>query len=142
MMKSLSLAFAILATLASAFAPAPITMKNSALHMSEAPVEPTKITSPIVAALPAQSQSLPFLPRPAFLDGTLAGDVGFDPLGFAKSESDVMNYREAEIKHARLLHYWMYLGTYIGTYLPTSIPLELSDTFQHIPANPTKSVTL
>ncbi len=41
-----------------------------------------------------------------------------------------------------VLHYWMYLGTYIGTYLPTSIPLELSDTFQHIPANPMKSVTL
>jgi hypothetical protein len=41
-----------------------------------------------------------------------------------------------------LLHYWMYLGTYIGTYLPTSIPFELYDTFQHIPANPTKSVTL
>merc|ERR1739842_76650 len=31
-----------------------------------------------------------------------AGDVGFDPLGFAKSESDLMNYREAEVKHARL----------------------------------------
>jgi hypothetical protein len=36
----------------------------------------------------------------------------------------------------------MYLGTYIGTYLPTSIPLELSDTFQHIPANPMKGITL
>jgi hypothetical protein len=40
--------------------------------------------------------------RPAALDGTLAGDVGFDPLGFAKSKNDLMNYREAEIKHARL----------------------------------------
>jgi hypothetical protein len=47
------------------------------------------------------SQSLPFLPRPVHLDGTLAGDVGFDPFGFAKSESDLMNYREAEVKHAR-----------------------------------------
>ena len=70
--------------------------------MSEVPIEPTAESSPVVAALPAQSQSLPFLPRPVFLDGTLAGDVGFDPLGFAKSESDLMNYREAEIKHARL----------------------------------------
>ena len=96
MMKSLPLALAILATSTLAFAPAPNTMRHSALHMSEAPMEP------IVAALPAQSQSLPFLARPTFLDGSMAGDVGFDPLGFAKSESDLMNYREAEIKHARL----------------------------------------
>jgi hypothetical protein len=48
----------------------------------------------------------------------------------------------AEMGDKVLLHYWIYLGTYIGTYLPTSIPLELSDTFQHIPANPMKSVTL
>merc|ERR1712127_768640 len=40
--------------------------------------------------------------RPAALTGALAGDVGFDPLGFAKSEEDLMNYREAEVKHARL----------------------------------------
>ena len=50
----------------------------------------------------AMSQALPFLSRPMALDGSLAGDVGFDPLGFAKSESDLMNYREAEVKHARL----------------------------------------
>ena len=48
------------------------------------------------------SQSLPFMERPMALDGTLAGDVGFDPLGFAKSEEDLMKYREAEIKHGRL----------------------------------------
>ena len=102
MMKSLPLALAILATSTSAFAPTPSNNRHYALHMSEAPIESTIITSPIVAPLPAQSQSLPFLARPAFLDGTLAGDVGFDPLGFAKSESDLMIYREAEIKHARL----------------------------------------
>jgi hypothetical protein len=96
MMKSLSLSFTILATPASAFALTPITMKNSALHMSKASVEPRKMTSPIVAALLSQSQSLPFLPCPAFFDRTLAGDVGFDPLGFAKLESDVMNYCEAK----------------------------------------------
>jgi hypothetical protein len=50
--------------------------------------------------------------------------------------------KRKQICDASLLHYRMYLGTYIGTYLPTSIPLELSDTFQHIPANPMKSVTL
>ena len=29
-----------------------------------------------------RSQSMPFLSRPPALDGTMAGDVGFDPLGF------------------------------------------------------------
>jgi hypothetical protein len=54
------------------------------------------------AALPKMSKSLPFLKRPATLKGELAGDVGFDPLGFARSKEDLMNYREAEIKHSRL----------------------------------------
>merc|ERR1711966_136780 len=53
-----------------------------------------------MGALSANSQALPFMTRPAALDGTLAGDVGFDPLGFAKSRADVMNYREAEAKLA------------------------------------------
>lgn len=48
------------------------------------------------------SEAIPFVERPAVLDGTLAGDVGFDPLGFAKTKDDLWNYREAEIKHARL----------------------------------------
>lgn len=48
------------------------------------------------------SQSIPFLECPTVLNGALAGDVGFDPLGFAKTEEDLMRYREAEVKHARL----------------------------------------
>lgn len=48
------------------------------------------------------SQALPFATRPLMLTGELPGDAGFDPLGFAKSREDLMNYREAEIKHARL----------------------------------------
>merc|ERR1712157_406575 len=30
-----------------------------------------------------KSQSLPFMNRPALLDGSMAGDVGFDPLGLS-----------------------------------------------------------
>lgn len=48
------------------------------------------------------SKSLPFLEQPPALDGTYAGDVGFDPLNFAKDEKWLMNMREAEMKHARL----------------------------------------
>jgi hypothetical protein len=58
-----------------------------------------EITQPIA---PSMSLALPWMERPAALDGTMVGDVGFDPLGFAKNSEDLMNYREAEIKHARL----------------------------------------
>lgn len=49
------------------------------------------------------SKALPFAPRPKILDGTLAGDVGFDPFGFAGADKESLMYmREAEIKHSRL----------------------------------------
>jgi len=48
------------------------------------------------------SISLPFMERPALLTGSLAGDVGFDPAGFAQSEGALMSNREAEVKHGRL----------------------------------------
>jgi hypothetical protein len=48
-----------------------------------------------------QSQSLPFLKRPAALDGSFPGDVGFDPLGLS-AIGDVRFLQEAEIKHCRL----------------------------------------
>lgn len=51
---------------------------------------------------PKMSESLPFMECPPALDGSMAGDVGFDPFGFAKTKEDLMNYREAEVKHARL----------------------------------------
>lgn len=104
-MKSLVLAFTLLSATSSAFAPmCNNAIAPSTLFMSETPIEDVS-SSPLVSETrpvePARSPSLPFLPRPAYLDGTLAGDVGFDPFGFAKSESDLLNYREAEVKHAR-----------------------------------------
>merc|ERR1712146_830620 len=39
---------------------------------------------------------------PSALDGSLAGDAGFDPAGFAKDKNTLLWMREAEIKHARL----------------------------------------
>uniref|UniRef100_A0A6T8B3J7 Chlorophyll a-b binding protein, chloroplastic n=1 Tax=Prymnesium polylepis TaxID=72548 RepID=A0A6T8B3J7_9EUKA len=81
-------------------------------------------------ALEAQTPPVQWLPgplankvtRPAYLDGSLAADVGFDPLGFGlnglpnglpssfvnsnptawQQRSNIMWMREAEIKHARL----------------------------------------
>jgi len=60
-------------------------------------VEPTITIEEPASTLSAQSQALPFMSRPMALDGSLAGDVGFDPLGFAKNSDDLMNYREAEV---------------------------------------------
>uniref|UniRef100_A0A7S4ABF7 Plastid light harvesting protein n=1 Tax=Pseudo-nitzschia australis TaxID=44445 RepID=A0A7S4ABF7_9STRA len=49
------------------------------------------------------SQALPFAQRPKILDGTMAGDVGFDPFGLAGDDKAKLMYmREAEIKHSRL----------------------------------------
>ena len=49
------------------------------------------------------SVALPMMSSPAVLDGTLAGDFGFDPLGFAGDDKGRLMYlRDAEIKHARL----------------------------------------
>lgn len=48
------------------------------------------------------SASLPFLPRPAHLDGSLAGDRGFDPFNLASDPNNLLRYRNSELKHARL----------------------------------------
>ena len=96
-MKFSLFAFSALAGTATAFAPSsPIAASSTALRMS---AELTaEIAQPVAAtpSRPAKSQSMPCMARPAALDGSLAGDVGFDPLGFAKTKEDLMNYREAE----------------------------------------------
>ncbi|GMH71235.1 hypothetical protein TL16_g05596, partial [Triparma laevis f. inornata] len=56
-------------------------------------------------SLSAKSQALPFMSRPPLLDGSMAGDVGFDPLGLSNIDDvgiDLYWLREAEIKHARV----------------------------------------
>merc|ERR1719343_475712 len=70
----------------------PTKESSSSLYSAEAPKPPKTV----------YSKSLPFLERPAALDGTYAGDVGFDPLNFAKDKRWLFNMREAELKHARL----------------------------------------
>lgn len=48
------------------------------------------------------SEALPFLPRPEKLDGTLIGDVGFDPMGISEIQQDLNYARWAELKHGRI----------------------------------------
>jgi hypothetical protein len=47
------------------------------------------------------SLSIPFAPRPTKLDGTMLGDVGFDPLGLSNLW-DLNWLRAAELKHGRI----------------------------------------
>jgi len=52
-----------------------------------------------------KSKSLPFMNRPLLLDGSMAGDVGFDPLGLSNIDEvgiDLYWLREAELKHCRV----------------------------------------
>eukprot|EP00270_Netrium_digitus_P003275 TRINITY_DN1372_c0_g1_i1.p1 TRINITY_DN1372_c0_g1~~TRINITY_DN1372_c0_g1_i1.p1 ORF type:complete len:269 (+),score=75.60 TRINITY_DN1372_c0_g1_i1:109-915(+) len=44
---------------------------------------------------------LPGITPPPYLDGKLAGDVGFDPLYLGKDEADLRWYVQAELLHAR-----------------------------------------
>ena len=50
---------------------------------------------------PRMAQWFPMLLSPQSLDGTYAGDVGFDPLGLS-GDGRIVSMREAELKHARL----------------------------------------
>jgi len=91
-----------------------------------------------VSSLKASEKSiaLPFDSRPANLDGTLAGDVGFDPAGFSNNPpkswliggptNSLKWYREAEIVHSRVAM----LGV-IGFLVPS---------FYHFPGNPAVGV--
>jgi hypothetical protein len=54
----------------------------------------------IVSPDAEMSASLPFVARPALLDGTLPGDRGFNPFNFASNPSALQWQRKAEIKHA------------------------------------------
>lgn len=103
MKLSATIILASMAASAQAFVQ-PSASFSSALRMSEEPVveEPVAVATTPAPVLPSMSQALPWMARPAALDGSMVGDVGFDPLGFAKNSEDLMNYREAEIKHARL----------------------------------------
>jgi len=71
------------------------------LCMSESAVDPEPSPSSMRGKV-RMSEAIPFLKCPTYLDGKLAGDVGFDPLGFGKNEDVLLEMREAEIKHARL----------------------------------------
>jgi Chlorophyll A-B binding protein len=48
------------------------------------------------------SKSIPFLVRPEKLDGSMAGDMGFDPMRLSDIQTDLKYARWAELKHGRI----------------------------------------
>ena len=45
-----------------------------------APIAPKGVTRASAPVMMAKSESIPFLDQPPALDGSMAGDIGFDPL--------------------------------------------------------------
>ena len=106
---------ALMASSAMAFAPATSSERSTALKAGM----PDRMWDKMVDKT-QRSKSLPWLPRPVNLDGSMAGDVGFDPFylssidknfaGFiqppswepTKGISTVYWMREAELKHCRI----------------------------------------
>ncbi|KAG8377618.1 hypothetical protein BUALT_Bualt08G0051700 [Buddleja alternifolia] len=67
-----------------------LVQKGSALHHH-----------PTVAQAQHRPTWLPGLDPPSYLDGTLAGDFGFDPLGLGEDPESLKWYVQAELVHAR-----------------------------------------
>jgi len=57
-----------------------------------------------------------------YLNGTLAGDYGYDPLGIGKSVDKVAQYREYEVLHGR----WAMLGV-AGMFIPEALAANGAD---------------
>ena len=55
----------------------------------------------VLSGRAGKSKAMPFLTQPPNLDGSMPGDVGFDPLGIS-TFLDVKWLREAELKHGRI----------------------------------------
>mmetsp|Transcript_12267 Transcript_12267/g.16043 ORF Transcript_12267/g.16043 Transcript_12267/m.16043 type:complete len:202 (-) Transcript_12267:307-912(-) len=68
---------------------------------SAAAFAPAKVGRTSVA-LNEMSKSIPFLTVPEKLDGSMPGDMGFDPMGLSDIQTDLRYSRWAELKHGRV----------------------------------------
>lgn len=66
------------------------------------------------------SKSIPFLARPEKLDGSMPGDMGFDPMRLSDIQVDLKYARWSELKHGRIcmLALLGLLATQAGIHLP------------------------
>lgn len=145
-MKSFAVAATLLGS-AAAFAPqcgAPAKVATSLEAMPDrmwdSMVDPTE-----------RSKSLPWLPRPINLDGSMIGDVGFDPFYLSSIPKDFSGFiqppqwegrglptlywmREAELKHGRvaMLAWFGWVAADGGFGFPLRFPGEI---YQSIPSS-------
>ncbi|CEM01851.1 unnamed protein product [Vitrella brassicaformis CCMP3155] len=104
---SLVVATLCLAHHAAAFVPSPLLKTSSSQPQQRSS---SRLTPQMLQLKGEASTALPFLRRPPALDGSLPGDVGFDPVGFSSLDKnsdgnpglDFYWFREAEIKHGRI----------------------------------------
>lgn len=113
-----SLVVAALAASATAFAPATVPVQRDVSLNAE------------------MSKSIPFLVKPEKLDGSMVGDMGFDPMGLSEIQTDLIYARWAELKHGRICmlailgmvaqEYWPHLpGAAYVTHDPLAAPGEV-----------------
>ncbi|CAM9796055.1 unnamed protein product [Discosporangium mesarthrocarpum] len=97
--------FAAAATLC-ALAPASAFVPSTPLTNVKVNAKTTMMAKAPAATAPTRSIAIPFDPQPEGLDGSMVGDVGFDPAGFANNPPAWANglkwYREAELAHGRV----------------------------------------
>ena len=117
----------------SAFAPSFATQSPLAtLRTAPSSIRPSMLIDE-TGRFPAKGKgkAIPFLAVPAHLDGTMAGDNGFDPLELGSAYN--MKYmREAELKHGRvcMLAFFGYIavdGGYTWPGAPTVSSLAAHD---------------
>ena len=92
---------------------------------------PAPVSTPVVARA-ENSEAFPFLKRPEKLDGSMIGDVGFDPLRLAEVQVDLTYARGAEVKHGRIAmlacvgfviqEYWHLPGADYQNFKPLTAP--------------------
>jgi hypothetical protein len=80
---------------------AAVAASASAFMPTALPTATRRATATSSLKMQERSIAMPFLSAPPALDGTMAGDVGFDPLGFS-NYFDLKWLREAELKHGRI----------------------------------------
>mmetsp|Transcript_5464 Transcript_5464/g.11175 ORF Transcript_5464/g.11175 Transcript_5464/m.11175 type:complete len:197 (-) Transcript_5464:98-688(-) len=81
-----SAVFSLLLASASAFAPASQSQRAGSVALNAEEM----------------SKSIPFLVRPDKLDGSMPGDMGFDPMRLSDIQTDLKYARWSEIKHGRI----------------------------------------
>ncbi|KAH9611477.1 hypothetical protein KSS87_003326 [Heliosperma pusillum] len=65
------------------------------------PLRPLRSTNRVVVEAQSRPTWLPGLDPPPYLDGSLPGDFGFDPLGLGEDPESLKWYVQAELVHAR-----------------------------------------